>query len=192
MPRGQARKLFAWQVVDRARSLTGKSIHAPLNAVGTTAGPILYRLKEHNGGQDPFAPHCASWSPDLKRWTSDCTGFVCWCLGLDRYQPPDWINTDSALEDALKKKVRFEPLELPELGCVVVYGGAWKNGIRTKVGHWGIVTGLPAEWGPSWDLLSVTHCSSGQSRKHGAAIAETSGQLWARHGRFLRYRGLAT
>ena len=180
------RKFTAVEVVERAKSLIGKRIDPPMGVVSIPK-PVLYRLTERNGGTDPFQKHCGSWSPDINRWTSDCTGFVCWCLGLDRYQPPEWINTDSAIRDAKNGKIRFTEISVPELGCAVVFGSVWRNGIRTKVGHWGIVTGVPAEWESSWELLKVTHCSSGVSRKTGSAISETSGEVWRNRGMFLRY-----
>lgn len=161
------------------------------------AVPIRYRLSRANGGKDPHAPYPADWSFGGRVPTCDCTGFVCWSLGIDRYQPEfpvygGWVNTDSAII-ASERGVWFEPIEAPEVGCVAVYGGERYDGRRTRVGHWGVVTGVPAEWAADlidcWDALRVTHCSSSRSRKTGAAIHETSGRIWARRGRLLRYVG---
>ncbi len=69
--------------------------------------PVAYRLLGgYNGGFDPDAPHCASWSFGDRTPTADCVGFVLWASGVDREQPgyngsrDVWLNCASLLDDA--------------------------------------------------------------------------------------------
>lgn len=69
--------------------------------------PIGYRLEPgFNGGANPEAEHCASWSYGGRTPTADCIGFVLWASGIDRYQPGyrgsrgEWLNCASILDDA--------------------------------------------------------------------------------------------
>jgi hypothetical protein len=77
---------------------------APKDAGGK---PINYRLDGgFNGGADPTAAHCASWSYGDRTPTSDCIGLVLWASGIDRMQPGyrgtrgEWLNCASLLDDA--------------------------------------------------------------------------------------------
>lgn len=106
--------------------------------------PTRYKLGA--GGRNPSAP-----TPFTVRdgiLGSDCIGFVLWCLGLDRYQPKafpyyeGWINTDSAIMDARGEQSIFEECE-PELGCLVIFPSIHKDGRMVRMGHVGIVVGLP-------------------------------------------------
>jgi hypothetical protein len=200
--RGAIRPTSIEEATLRAVSMIQHKPARPASAETAPPVPIMYRLRGgFNGGSDPYAPHPASWSPPdgqgcawsrYGAWTCDCSGFVCWALGLDRFQPQgavEWLSTDGMLQDAAGPRERFVEVDGPELGAVVVYGGLWNEGKRVRVGHVGLVTGLPPEWDPEvrdcWARLSVTHCSSSMS-KAGAAIAETNGLTWWRRGRFLR------
>lgn len=69
--------------------------------------PIAYRLEGgYNGGDDPTAPHCASWSYGDRTPTADCIGLALWSCGIDRKQPGysgtrgEWLNCASLLDDA--------------------------------------------------------------------------------------------
>lgn len=69
--------------------------------------PIVYRLEGgYNGGDDPAAEHCASWSFGGRTPTSDCIGLALWAWGIDRKQPGykgsrgEWLNCASLIDDA--------------------------------------------------------------------------------------------
>ena len=191
MVRGLIRPTTGSEAIQRLKSLVGLRLPPPKGITAPTQ-PIAYRLNENSGGKNPNAPHPADWSGDIgwKRWTSDCVGTVVWGLGFDRYQKASfkvyggWINTDSMLQEAEKYRTWFEVIDTPELACLVVTPGVFAtNGARLKAGHVGLVSGLPAEWDtetPDYGALSVVHCSSGQYKKTGAAIAETNGLPWAK------------
>jgi len=178
------------EVVERARLMCGPA-----------GSSIVYRLQDHSGGRRPWADDPAShWTTAIRRVkvaSSDCAGFVAWCLGYDRYQPEDfhyyggWINCDSAILDAEGKQEWFAPLietgdperdqrALP--GDVVVFPSIDldHDGSRDRVGHIGVIVGVSPRWKPgAWSELRVAHCSSGNTKKAGQAIAETSGVIWS-------------
>lgn len=128
-------------------------------------------------------------NPDLKLPSNDnfcdCSGFVCWVLGLSRKtsipfykQFGGWIFTDSMVSDVNSSAGIFERLHSPQPGCIVVYG-AGKN-----IGHVGIVSEVSGG-----AMKKVIHCSSGNSKKFNAAIQETSPAVFNRAdalwGRFI-------
>lgn len=194
MKRGQIRPTTRAEAVARARSLVGVKLPlppgAPSDAVPT---PLRYRLTAgHNGGADPYAPHPGSPSYGNRVWTADCIGFVAWCLGLDRYQPGElpsrggYLNTDSALIDARTSRRYFAEVEVPEPGDIVVYGSKYALGVRTEVGHVGLVVAAPTGLDP-W-TARVVDCSASASRKVGAAVSERpDARVWRRRGSWLRY-----
>src|SRR5215207_6104409 len=109
------------------------------------------------GGRDPSAK-----SPGDLTAACDCSGFVCWAIGLDRKQPQfhwGWISTDSMVATArVKNNGWFDEIPRPEPGCLVVYPGMHAKGKRVRIGHVGLVTGTPLEWDvnhPDYDGLSV-------------------------------------
>ncbi len=68
--------------------------------------PIAYRLDGgYNGGDDPHAPHCASWSYGDRTPTADCIGLALWSCMIDRKQPGyagsrgEWLNCASLIDD---------------------------------------------------------------------------------------------
>lgn len=137
------------------------------------------------GGRDPKAGN-----PGDELGRCDCSGFAAWCLGIDRKQPTlpgwGWLSTDSMVDIARKPNNGWL-LELPrpEPGCLVVYPGLYGGGRRKRIGHAGIVSQVPAEWpGP----FRVIHCSAGNQKKLGYAVAETDGfQFTGRGAMFLRF-----
>lgn len=183
---------------------------------GTAGARIRYRLADHQGGRDPHADDCAShWHSLIKRIplaTSDCAGFVAWCLGFDRYQPKTfatyggWINCDSALIDARANCQLFHAVLTPEPGDLVVFPSIDldRDGKRDRYGHTGLVTYVGPRWTPgAWSMLRVAHCSSLSDQRFDRAIMETAGLVWARRenyrdqsnpawaSTFLRYRWFA-
>jgi hypothetical protein len=88
---------------------------APFDAGGR---PIAYRLDPgFNGGADPTAAHCASWSYGLRTPTSDCIGLALWACYIDRKQPGyhgtrgEWLNCASLCDDADGERRFCEPIE---------------------------------------------------------------------------------
>jgi hypothetical protein len=136
---------------------------------------------------------------------ADCVGFALWCLGLDRYQPgvfnhyDGWMNTDSILDDAEHGVGgdHWEFLERPRLGCLVIYPSIRKDGRMKRMGHVGVVVGVPAEWrarsictAHEWaaqmKLARVIDCAGALARKlRGRAIAQRDASIWAADGRFV-------
>lgn len=115
----------------------------------------------------------------------DCSGFVCWTLGLKRQTTipfytkyGGWINTDSMVDDVLNSAGIFEHITTPEPGCIVVYGAG------SKIGHVGIVSKVT-----NGVMSKVIHCSAGNQARLGYAIEETSPNVFNRAdaywGRFI-------
>jgi hypothetical protein len=109
MTRGKILYLTRKEVVDRGLSQMLAIPPLPPGSYPDDAGnrPIGYRLDPgFNGGSDPEAPHCASWSYGGRSPTADCIGFVLWAAGIDRCQPlyrgsrDIWLNCSSLLDDA--------------------------------------------------------------------------------------------
>lgn len=179
---GVIRPTTSAEAIARARSMIGSSIH--------------YQLSPHNGGRNPNAPDPAShWVDDANHAvaTCDCAGFVAWALGYDRYQPHDfppwdgWINTDSMIFESDHGAHWFRTLSAPQAGCLVVYPshGAAPNHV---IGHVGLVVDVGSSG------LRVVHCSHGNDRRLGYAIAETDDAPWRdvagappKHARYLAY-----
>lgn len=200
MARSKTRPTKQSESVVRAMSMVGFRPEKPSSAPPDWKPMLIqYRLEAgFNGGSDPFAPHPASWSFGRRTPTCDCSGFVAWCCGYSRYHEDfplygGYVNTDSMLQDATGQKEWFEEVEYPEPGCLIVYGAIYKGTVRTRVGHVGLVTGVAAaEWdprNPQFDRLLVTHCSSGNVKRTGAAIQQTTGSIWQKSGaKLVRYR----
>lgn len=152
-----------------------------LRAFSQVGRPIKYKLGA--GGREPLAL-----SPADHDGLCDCSGFVSWCVGLDRYQPRSlllvkfnggWISTSAIVFDALHPRSEsgwFTRIERPELGCVVAYPDTGK-GKAKKQGHTGIVSAFNFA-GPG--SLKVIHCSSSNSRR-GPAVQETRGEFFLAH-----------
>jgi len=128
----------------------------------------------------------------------DCSAFVCWVLGLKKFSPfawlrhvnGGWLNTNGIYWDA-----RFERTGIFEwVRHGMVDGAEWKDeiwpsdvivypgssthfpkpiGKVPKIGHVGIVSGVSEN-----EATSVIHCSAGNDRKYGYAIAETGATVF--------------
>ncbi|AFD07651.1 LysM peptidoglycan-binding domain-containing protein [Solitalea canadensis] len=143
------------KLLERAGSATGKK--------------IKYKLGK--GGMKPGAPLPASDSNEC-----DCSGFVCWVLGLSRKsdipfykQHGGWIYTDSMVADVNSQSGIFEKITIPEEGCIVVYGAG------SGIGHVGIVSEVE-----DGTMIKVIHCSSGNYKKHNDSILETGPDIFNR------------
>jgi hypothetical protein len=197
--RGLVLELTPDQVVNRLLYLAGKASSAVLDPWVRNPEPncptIFYRLKGYNGGKDPTASDPATrWREVGKQFinvTSDCVGGVAWASGFDRYQPTrfahiyeGWINTDSMRQDAKRVIVPgsprrcFERIDVPEPGCMIVFGsGAGGH----EVGHvGGVVAFNGVEWDPNerdcWKLISVVDVAG----RKGRANLQTTGVGWYR------------
>lgn len=145
-------------VVERARAAIAK--------------PIRYQLGQ--GGRDP-----RSASPGD---ACDCSGFVAWCLGVDRYLPNAgiphmqdgaWWECTAVWRDARSPYgvVAEVDWDMASPGDVVVYPDR-----GSKQGHIGIVAEVGID-GPT----SVIHCSLGNDKQLGHAVAETAPTVF-KHG----------
>lgn len=146
-----------------------------LNAVAKRAlyaaavcSDIKYKL-----GKGGFHPGDSSPSRNKQ---CDCSGFVAWCLGLNRSPKPTrnwWIETTAMFNNATNRDGKadvFVKIETPVVGCVVVYGD--KNGHE---GHVGIITHVELNPNGSIKVLHGVDCSGGGSRKLGKAINHRNG-----------------
>jgi hypothetical protein len=131
---------------------------------------VRYRLGE--GGFHHDAPGPA------RNGGCDCSGFVCWALGLSRITRHPlyiafnggWINTDSIVHDASRRTGFFERLDVPVPGCVIVYP---KKGSGKPYGHIGIVTSIV-----DGAVAKVIHCSATNFRTTKDAIQETGPKVF--------------
>jgi len=151
------------QIASRARSVIGEGKYL-LGAGG--------RVPSH---ATPFDEHGCC----------DCSGFVAWCLGQDRYQPShiggNWIETTDIVRDAQGPQQMFERVYEKKPGYVMVYPDT-----AGRQGHVGIISSLPDEHGD----FHVTHCSMGNFRTLGVAIAETRPDVFTMHGAItVRFKG---
>lgn len=148
-----AKQLTSQDIINKARSVIGKR--------------IVYKLGA--GGMDEKYPL------PTKNGECDCSGFVCWVLGLSRktkipfYQPGGWIYTDSMVEDINRNAGIFDRLTVPEVGCIVVYGAG------KEIGHVGFISEVE-----NGKMKKVIHCSSGNYKSFKDAIQETSPKVFER------------
>lgn len=148
------------RVVERARSLVGKK--------------TVYRLGA--GGRDPRAP-----TAGVK---CDCSGMAAWALGVDRYLPNgaiphlpggDYLETTNIYRDARSPYgfVAEVPWTQARPGDLV----AWPDAGPKRQGHVGVVATVD-ETG----ARTVVHCSAGNYRTRGDAVAETTADIFKAHG----------
>lgn len=140
---------------------------------------IRYRLGA--GGMDP-----RSESPADANNECDCSGFVCWALGISRQTDHPlyvgfnggWINTDAMVHDAGSPTGFFTRLAEPRVGSIIVYGAKPPS---RRVGHVGIVTALEHGGGVE-RVASVLHCSHGNHARTAEALGETDASAFRRTG----------
>ncbi len=154
------------ELIARARSAMGKKIKYHLGS----------------GGMNP-----KSSSPGNFNGECDCSGFVCWAIGLSRktdhpiYQRVNggWINTDAIVYDAKDRLAGyFELLMTARPGSLIVYPGSGKG-----VGHIGIVTAADKNGKPT----KVIHCNASSFRKNGDSIGETTPEAFAKPNRIIAW-----
>lgn len=86
----------------------------------------------------------------------DCSGYVCWALGIARNGWPgarDWFNTDGMLRDANGAQRWFVLLDKAEIGALLVHPEPNRDG---GPGHVGIVTEVDA----AGKATRMLHCSA--------------------------------
>jgi len=138
---------------------------------------IRYRLG--GGNTNPQAP-----SPAGEDGSCDCSAFVCWALRIRKYQPDfswlrnlngGWMNTDGMWVDARNEPTGFfQKIQKPELGVIVVYPAQWVSKLQgPKVGHVGIVSEVV-----DGTATRAIHCSAGNFKVGGDAIAENSASIF--------------
>lgn len=141
------------EVLRRARSQLGRRIRYELGS----------------GGITPSAP-----GPEGPDGACDCSGFVAWCLGVGRriiarfpdWPYGEWLNTETIVRCALDPACAyFDRLDEPRVGALIVY--PWRG---RRPGHVGIVSAVSP--------VRVIHCSAGNYRKTGSAVAETDAALF--------------
>ncbi|MEJ2905162.1 LysM peptidoglycan-binding domain-containing protein [Pedobacter panaciterrae] len=140
----------------------------------TSANSLVARARSVIGSAIEYRLGAGGMLPTLPKPSSDgfcdCSGFVCWVLGLSRQTKSPfyknfggWIYTDSMEADVKATSGIFDKLSVPEPGCIVVYGAL------EKIGHVGIVSEVTGG-----KMSKVVHCSSGNSRRfEKRAIQET-------------------
>ncbi len=92
----------------------------------------------------------------LPKRACDCSGYVCWALGVARNGWPDaqdWLNTDRMVADAGRARRWFVPVSAAVPGALLVHPQPSRNG---GPGHVGIVTAVDGQ-GRATRML---HCSA--------------------------------
>jgi hypothetical protein len=109
----------------------------------------------------------------------DCSGFVCWALGISRKTEHPlyrvfnggWINTDAIVHDARQEVGFFSRLQSAVPGGLLVFpaGKIVAPGKAPKkyIGHVGIVHDVAG------GVVNIIHCSSSNYTKTGDAIRLT-------------------
>lgn len=139
-------------------------------------GNITYKMGQ--GGTEPADP-CPS-----RNGKCDCTGFISWVLGIDRFQGDKkkwfskflpWVETTAIYKDATGPQRVFVKIPEPVEGCMVVFPDKWMG---LSSGHIGLVTRIVKTDGKLY--LTGIDCSSGSSKKYGKAIMERDFALFTR------------
>lgn len=126
-----------------------------------------YAYKLGAGARNPEAPDCYSTKTYGGRRAVDCSGYISWCLGFDKFvgysvpigpreEDEVWVYTDTIQQDAIltngyfprhgfSRKFRLlRPGETVLPGDVVVYDSRYPSGGERIPGHCGIITEVGA------------------------------------------------
>ncbi len=126
--------------------------------------------------------------------SADCSAFLTWVYRIKKYQGDEfwwlnelnggWYNTDGIWIDARGHDWsgpeimtgNFYEIHSPRPACAVVFPASWVSKIPgPRVGHCGVVTEVYDD-----GAYKTVHCSSGNYKRTGDAIQETSGALFER------------
>jgi hypothetical protein len=141
------------EAVTAALSLLGKG-YPYLLGTGNNLGPTRLRKRDGTYTVPGF----------------DCWGFAdSWAYGRPRHQPgfnkgawatvSDDRNCDSAIEDSEHKRQGYEPIEVPELGCLLVMPSIRDRlGHRMRIGHVWLVVAVPDKWDGKLDSIETVQC----------------------------------
>lgn len=140
--------------------------------LGSVGHGAIYALGK--GGFNPDAAY-----PWNAQHECDCSGFVAWCLGVNRHTDHPWyakynggwLETTAIVRDAMERGVgMFDLVTWREArpGHLIVYGDA-----QGHQGHVGIITGCGGD-GP----ISAVHCSKGNQARVHDAIQDTGVTVW--------------
>lgn len=151
------------QVVLRAHSAIGHATPYKLGA----------------GGRDPFSKLPGNGTD----FACDCSGFVAWAFGVDRYLPNgeiphllggDWLETSNVYRDALSPYgfAAIIPWSDARPADVLVYPD--REGRQGHIGVISKINGFGAD--------RVIHCSLGNWNEYHDAIRETDAVGFQRHG----------
>ena len=158
----------ASDVVVRARSMVGKG-----------------KYKLGKGGRAPSNP-----TPFVEE-QCDCSGFVAWCLGIDRYQPGkvaqgDWIETTAVVKDATHYGGTFSLIPYNHRpGDVIVYGDLFRGKKKVGEGHIAIVETVDE----NGKALMTIDCASSRGAT-GAVNRRSAAFFFARNAIVARFKGL--
>jgi hypothetical protein len=138
---------------------------SPEEIVARARKALGHRTQYKLGRGGVYGKSSAEWTSR----SSDCSGFVSWVMQVQRFAPwrkgVVWFETTNIWRDATGPQRWFEPLDEPEVGCMVVYPDRG-NG----QGHIGVVTSV----GPT--RFDVVDCSLGSWNKMRDAIKERPGE----------------
>lgn len=160
------------QVLLRALSAVGQGTKYVLGAGGRRPGDSLPGRIHRPDAGNPYPFEC------------DCTGFLAWCYGVDRYvenwlptyEAGDWFESTALFRDA-RSPFGFVT-EVPWIGAqagdFLVYPDDRE---KERQGHVGVVATL----GPSGPATAI-HCSTSNFASTSDAIRETPVALFARRG----------
>lgn len=170
-----------WQGPEGPQATPGRpiNIHAALAQLQASRKAVYDQYMEglaQNGLQQD----------DLPKLACDCSGFLCWALGVARTPAPiagSWIYTPSIYADALHSHALFVKLDQASVGSLLVYPGVDdRDEARRQVGHVAIVSQVQ-----NGRATKIIHCApeniaiapaDGQPRN---AIAETGIEKFSEH-----------
>lgn len=165
-----------------------KAVNTALARARGMVGHGVYRLGA--GGMNPGAG-----APFSLSGLCDCSGFLAWCMGVSRktdhplYEQWNggWLETSAIVRDiemlstGMFLRVREDVVQP---GDVAVWGDRGK-----RQGHVGIVSAVQSSIDKP-RVKRVIHCSKGNERIFGCAVAETNADLfYANKAIFGRYAG---
>jgi hypothetical protein len=119
---------------------------------------------------------------------SDCWGLIAYVHRQPRhrinYNPGgsvvDWIQCDSAIDDADKRGLAWRTAPTPERGDIAVWPSIDRGGKRLRMGHVALIEStarLRGQWtGEEWNRLDVIHVCGPNGRKPAAVRA--TGAMW--------------